>query len=173
MLRTIEIAFITVSLPGIGAMVIDRRRRLVSTERIVDEALALCTVDPTRINPATRRAQIDLQLWREEHSPGQRAFLEGAKSLVRWLWNRDDVYRYARSVNVPTLLVHGTRDRVVSPRSVRGLHAIRPDWSFHWFEDTGHVPQMERPDEFLRVVRGWLDEVDHDRPSAMELAASG
>jgi hypothetical protein len=33
---------------------------------------------------------------------------------------------------------------------------LRPDWAFHVFEDAGHVPMLEVPDEFVDVLRSWL-----------------
>lgn len=169
--HAIELAFIMLAVPGLGARLVSRRARMLTAERLVDEALALCAVDPGRIAPATRQAHVELTAWRGEQEEPYRAFVEASRSLVRWLWNAEDVHRFARMVQAPTLLMTGDRDRVVSPAKARRAAAVRPDWTFHEFVDTGHIPQMERPREFLELVQGWL--ASAEARTAPALAAAG
>lgn len=155
----IGLSFLMISTPGLGHLVVDRRARLVGAERIVDQTLRLCAVDAGRIDPATRQAHIDLTLWRAEQDKPYRAFIEASRSLVRWLWNADAMEHFIRRVSAPTLLIHGDRDRVVEIDAARKAAAMRPDWTFRIVHDTGHIPQMERPGQFLEMVSEWLDSV--------------
>ncbi|MHB8718214.1 MAG: alpha/beta fold hydrolase [Candidatus Dormibacteria bacterium] len=173
MLRTMEIAFITLSLPGVGPLLVDARSRRLGAEQLVDEALQLCAVHPEDINPATRQAQIAMTEWRQSQDHPHRAFIDAARSLVRWLWNYEDVHRLARMVTAPTLLMTGDSDRVVSPANARAVAESRPDWTLHVFADTGHVPQMERPQEWLRVVEEWLASQSGGSVVAEELERTG
>jgi pimeloyl-ACP methyl ester carboxylesterase len=157
----IALSFLMISTPGLGHLVVDRRAALVGAERLVDEALRLCAVDPGRIDPATRQAHIELTRWRADQDKPYRAFIEASRSLVRWLWTADAADHFIRRVSAPTLLIHGDRDRVVEVEAARAAAAIRPDWTFRVFQDTGHIPQMERPGQFLDVVREWLDSMAH------------
>jgi hypothetical protein len=34
---------------------------------------------------------------------------------------------------------------------------MRPDWSFRVLANTGHIPQLERPQAFVDLVHGWLE----------------
>ena len=34
---------------------------------------------------------------------------------------------------------------------------MRPDWSFRVLANTGHIPQMERPQTFVEILEGWLE----------------
>ena len=171
--HAIELAFIMLAVPGLGNRIVSRRARRLTAERLVDEALQLCAVDSTRIAPSTRQAHIELTEWRGRQDQPYRAFVEASKSLVRWLWNAEDVHRFAHMTQAPTLLLSGDRDRVVAPRNARAVAALRPDWTYYEFEDTGHIPQMERPREFLDVVGSWLARAGAESDDGVRLAVSG
>ncbi len=152
-------AFMLLAMPVIGRRVMRFRTQRLGAERIVDEALRLCTVDSSRIAPATREAQVRQTEWRHQQDDPYGPFLEASRSLVGWLRRDGPLERYIERVRVPTLLVHGDHDVVVHPKAARAIARKRPDWAFHVFEDTGHVPQLERPEQFLDVVGSWLREV--------------
>jgi pimeloyl-ACP methyl ester carboxylesterase len=52
--------------------------------------------------------------------------------------------------------LHGDKDRLVDVASARWLAKLRPDWQLEIFENVGHVPQLEVPDQMLAVVERWL-----------------
>jgi proline iminopeptidase len=60
-------------------------------------------------------------------------------------------------ITAPTLILAGADD-VVTPVShgAARLHAGIPGSELHVFQESGHFPFIEEPDEFVRVVRGWL-----------------
>lgn len=65
----------------------------------------------------------------------------------------------ARSVTRPTLVVWGTRDRLVDCRLARRTAAAFADSRLLMLERTGHVAQMERPGAVARaMVALWEDE---------------
>lgn len=59
--------------------------------------------------------------------------------------------RLAR-VQVPTLVVWGENDRVVTPEYGRAYHEAIPGSIFKTVPRAGHYPYRERPEEFVRVV---------------------
>jgi len=59
-------------------------------------------------------------------------------------------------VEAPTLVIHGELDRLIPLSAARDLIRRRPDWTLEIFEGVGHVPMMETPDRFLKVVNQWL-----------------
>jgi pimeloyl-ACP methyl ester carboxylesterase len=152
-------AVMLLAMPAIGRRVMSFRARRLGAERMVDEVLRLCTVDSSRIAPATREAQVRQSEWRHQQDDPYGAFLAASRSLVGWLRRDGPLERYIEHVRVPTLLLHGDRDVVVHPKAARAIARKRPDWAFHVFEDTGHIPQMECPVQFLDVVGSWLAEV--------------
>jgi pimeloyl-ACP methyl ester carboxylesterase len=149
-------AFMVMATPGVGPWLVRGHTRRRGAERLVDDVLKLCTVDVSRISAQTREAQIELTKWRHEQDEPDRAFLEASRSLVQWLWHRDTVERHIRQVQAPTLLIHGDHDALVSLEAAAAVASLRPDWSFRVLANTGHIPQLERPESFVELVGGWL-----------------
>lgn len=169
----VPMAFATLSTPGLGPLVLGRSVAMAGPERLVDNILRLCALDSRRINPATRDAQIELTRWREGQDRPYRAFVEASRSLVRWLWNPATIAHFIDRVTAPTLLLHGDHDYVVELAAAQLAADRRPDWTFHVFEQTGHIPQMERPREFVDVVGRWVEGVDGSLPAAVPQASTG
>jgi pimeloyl-ACP methyl ester carboxylesterase len=144
------------TLPGLADFVIDRRARTLGPERLVRETIALVTADPSRVDAAVVDAHV--QLMRERGNLGRqssRAFLQAVRSLGLRMadprfWTR------MKKVDVPTLVVHGELDRLIPLSAARELVRRMPDWSLVVIEGVGHVPMMESPDRFLKVVNQWL-----------------
>ena len=61
------------------------------------------------------------------------------------------------AIRVPTLLVHGTVDRVVDPSAAEYAAGKIPGASVRWFQDVGHLPFAERPEEFNQALRELTD----------------
>jgi pimeloyl-ACP methyl ester carboxylesterase len=56
-------------------------------------------------------------------------------------------------VSVPTLVVWGDSDRIVDPDYGRAYAAAIPGAQFRLLPATGHVPQIETPDQLLGAIR--------------------
>jgi pimeloyl-ACP methyl ester carboxylesterase len=153
----IAAAFMVMRAPRVGPWLVRTRSQRLGAERLVDDILKLCTVDPSRVSAETREALIEQTKWRQEQHEPDRAFLEASSSLVQWLWHRDALERHIRRVKAPTLLIHGDHDNLVSLSASTTVAAMRPDWSFRVLANTGHIPQMERPQTFLEILEGWLE----------------
>ena len=67
-------------------------------------------------------------------------------------------------LQVPVLLVHGTRDRVIPVAAARELAREVPGWRYHEVAGAGHLPYLDRPAEFLRILAPFLAEVLPGRP---------
>ena len=144
------------TLPGLADFVIDRRARVLGPERLVRETIALVAVDPSRIDADVIDAHV--QLMRERGNLGRqasRAFLQAVRSLgLRMADPR--FWSKIKKVEAPALVVHGELDRLIPVSAVRELVRRRPDWNLEVIDGVGHVPMMETPDLFLKVVNQWL-----------------
>lgn len=149
--------FLVMKAPRVGPWLVDGHTRRRGAEGLVDDILKLCTADVSRISRETREAHIELTRWRQQQVEPNRAFLEASKSLMRWLWHRETVEKHIRRVQAPTLLIHGDEDNLVSLGASAAVAALRPGWSFRVLDNTGHIPQLERPEEFVTLVEGWLE----------------
>jgi pimeloyl-ACP methyl ester carboxylesterase len=61
-----------------------------------------------------------------------------------------------KKVKAPTLVIHGSLDRVIPLAAARELVRRRPDWTLRVLDGVGHVPMMETPKLFLDVVNNWM-----------------
>jgi pimeloyl-ACP methyl ester carboxylesterase len=61
---------------------------------------------------------------------------------------------------LPLLIVWGENDPIIPVDHAREAHAQLPSSHLEIFEDTGHVPQMERPGRFIAVLERFLAETE-------------
>jgi pimeloyl-ACP methyl ester carboxylesterase len=59
-------------------------------------------------------------------------------------------------LGIPTLVMWGDHDRVLPFRHFTAAAAAFPVAETHVFAGAGHMPQIERADEFAAVVEGFL-----------------
>ncbi len=148
------LAFLT---PVVGERVL-ARRRAVEPERAVRATLDLVGVDPDRLDPQALEDAIAMAAWRRTVPGSDAALLTAARSLVRELTvSARRVATDVRAVSAPTLVLHGSRDRLVPVSAARGLAASRPDWSLEIYDDVGHVPQLEVPLRVAADVNAFVD----------------
>jgi len=60
---------------------------------------------------------------------------------------------------VPTLVLHGTEDKVATPAGARALRSI-PASDFVGVEGSAHLPYVGRPDVCGPALAGFLEKVD-------------
>lgn len=71
----------------------------------------------------------------------------------------DELAEVLRTIRVPTLMLAGMRDGIVSPESsLRGVTNVR-DSKAVFFESEGHFMSQEIPERLAREVRLFLDEI--------------
>ena len=66
-------------------------------------------------------------------------------------------------IGCPTLIVWGENDSILPVRDAQEFERLIPDSRKLVMEETGHIPQAERPDTFNRAVLDFLDEVGEAR----------
>ena len=59
-------------------------------------------------------------------------------------------------IEVPTLIVHGDRDKVVDVETGRGLAGRMPHARLEVLAGIGHVPQLEEPRRVARLTEAFL-----------------
>ncbi len=148
-------AMAALSVPGLALTLLDRRLRIVDAEEIVKRALAIVCADPARVDPAVVDAHI--QLTRERQQLGRqnaRSFVQASRSIGFRMADPRFWTRVSR-VSAPTLVIHGSLDRVIPLAAARELVRRRPDWKLDVIEGAGHVPMLETPAEFIRALSAW------------------
>ncbi len=61
-----------------------------------------------------------------------------------------------QALGIPTLVVWGDEDRILPAQHLQSAVAALPHAESHLFERTGHMPQIERADEFAVLVEDFL-----------------
>lgn len=77
---------------------------------------------------------------------------------IRESWRRALLERVGAS-GIPVLVVWGDADRILPPTHFENARRLLPDARGHLFADVGHMPQHERPAEFVEVAAAFIDEV--------------
>lgn len=62
------------------------------------------------------------------------------------------------SLNIPTLVLSGSDDKIVQVQLSERLSREIPDATFAQFANCGHLPQEECPEPFVEAVTTWLGE---------------
>lgn len=66
--------------------------------------------------------------------------------------NTFDSRNWAEKINVPTLVLSGDQDLIFNEPSVLALAKKIPGAEYCCFKDCGHLPQLEYPDRFVKIV---------------------
>lgn len=148
-------AMAALSVPGLANVILDRRLKRAGAEGIVLNTLALVCAEPSRVDPAVVAAHVELTRERE-HLGRQngRAFVQASRSIGLRMadprfWSR------VAAVKAPTLVIHGSLDRLIPVAAARELARRRADWELRVLDGVGHVPMMETPELFLRTFAAW------------------
>jgi len=77
-------------------------------------------------------------------------------------WNKDveTLRGLIPQIKIPALLIWGTRDTAVDPRSAEILHQHLPKSELKWIEGAGHFVFEERPEEFNRLIVEFLNKTE-------------
>ncbi|MFM9692228.1 alpha/beta fold hydrolase [Streptomyces europaeiscabiei] len=86
---------------------------------------------------------------------------EGAAAALRGRAERPDYRDLLTRVSVPALVVVGADDEYTPVSDAEGMHAALPDSTLHVIEGAAHLPNLERPDEFNKVLEDFLARLDH------------
>jgi pimeloyl-ACP methyl ester carboxylesterase len=149
-------SFAMLALPGLGEAALARRRRNVSAERVVQETLALCCVDPSRVPADVVETAMRVARDRSRDREAGPSFLLAARSLVKLLTRPRRLNAALSAIAAPVLVIHGDRDRLVPVRVARSVVAAHPSWELAIAEDVGHVPQLEAAEWTAGVMRDWM-----------------
>ena len=76
-----------------------------------------------------------------------------AKSAIRHNMAKD-----LPKIKVPTCLIWGKNDTITPPEVGEEFHEKIPNSDLFWIDRCGHAPMMEQPEEFNKILAGWLKE---------------
>ncbi|WP_199441434.1 alpha/beta fold hydrolase [Umezawaea beigongshangensis] len=148
-------------LPFVGTPV---RRRLatISPRQRTEQMLRLCFGDPASVPENRIRESMEENDERSRQPWAQAALTASTLAIFRsWFVPRArSLWTVAPRVSAPSLVVWGTRDRLVSVRKAPRTASLLPRGRLLVLPGTGHVAQMERPVTVARAVLGMWESVD-------------
>jgi pimeloyl-ACP methyl ester carboxylesterase len=140
-----------------------RRMTAVPPEVLARQVMEACVADVTRINDQRRREAIEEIRIRYTADHYAAAYLRSLRGLVTsflrsYLPGSGSLWRIARGIQAPTLVIGGRQDRIVDIRVAPQVARTIPDSRLLMLDGVGHVAQLEVPRTVARAVVGLLDE---------------
>lgn len=86
--------------------------------------------------------------------------MQGVVGAIEAMKGRTDYSGVLSHIDVPTLVVAGREDRLISVDRSQALASAIPDAQFTVIGDAGHVTPMEQPIATGRVIREFLESID-------------
>jgi len=147
--------------PGLSQLVTSRMGAQ-SPEVRARQVLELCFGDPSTI-PPQRLAEAAAEVARRNGLPhAQEAFTRSLKGLLASYLERGprNLWYQAGTIRVPTLLVWGTKDRLVDVALAPKALAAFPQSRLLVLPGVGHVAQLEQPETVARAFLALREDTD-------------
>jgi len=155
--RPLPVRLSLATMPVVGGWIMRRVARM-SPEARSDQTIKDVYRDPSLMHPARRAAEIEEVIRRDSVGYAGDALIRSARSLVIEYTRRGprSLWGDAARVSAPTLVMHGSHDRLVNPiMSARAAQVFR-DARVVVLPRVGHVSMMERPDLVAREMHDFL-----------------
>jgi pimeloyl-ACP methyl ester carboxylesterase len=131
---------------------------------MVRQVISSCFADPSRLSEERMAEALEEVRLRYTLSHYPAAYLGTLRGLVRaflraYLPGANSLWRVARRITVPTLVIGGRADRLVDVRVAPRVARLIPDSRLLMLDGVGHVAQIEDPHSVARAIAGMLDEL--------------
>lgn len=103
------------------------------------------------------RASPELALWRNMLTRQEDQGYIGCSAAI----SGTDFYTTTASLRLPTLGIAGDADGSTPPDLVREMVDLVPGSNFHVIRNAGHLPCVERPEEYAQCLTDFLTRVGH------------
>ena len=141
------IRFPVVSLPRVGSRIV-KQYQVLPPERRVADVITTCYGDPSLFQSARFATEVAELTRRDELGHAAAVLVGSVRTLTAEFVRRGrhSAWRDAARVTAPTLVIYGSRDRLVDARMAgRAAHQFA-DARVVVLPRTGHVAHMEHPD---------------------------
>jgi len=168
------IRFPVMSLPRVGTRLV-KQYQVLPPERRVADVITTCYGEPALFQQARFATEVAELTRRDELGHAAAALVGSVRTLTAEFLRRGrhSAWRDAARVTVPTLVIYGSRDRLVDARMAgRAAHQFS-DARVVVLPRTGHVAHMEHPDAVAAEIGILLGIPDGFRRLSQERAGEG
>lgn len=95
-------------------------------------------------------------------------FISFQKSEITPTGLKTDLFSRLGEITIPTLLIHGSKDKAVPVRHAIDACKKIPDCELYLMEGCKHWPQKERPEEFARAILKYLGKQGNRQTASRE-----
>jgi pimeloyl-ACP methyl ester carboxylesterase len=156
-------ALLLLLVPGIPSLAA-RKIGGITPEESVRAMVRMCFGQPSRVPPERLEQAVQEMRERAAQPWADRALTHSMRGLITSYLtvSATNAWRTARTLTTPTLVLWGSRDRLVDPALAPRLAAVVPDSRLLVLDGVGHVAMLEAPEETARAVLGMVEELDDD-----------
>ncbi|HYK66984.1 MAG TPA: alpha/beta hydrolase [Streptosporangiaceae bacterium] len=172
--RALPLRLAVVAMPGVGRWLVTKMQA-IPPERRAETSISELYVDPNRIQPERRAEAIAEMIRRDGLGYSVDALLFSARSLLTEYTRPGpaSLWADAAKVTAPTLLIHGSHDRLVNPGMAGRAARTFPNCRVIVLPRIGHVAMMERPEEVAAEMRDFLRRTRAAAMATQDWAALG
>ena len=109
----------------------------------------------TFYNPEVATKELVDEVYATVNSRKAIQILSLAKSTIR-----NNLEKELHKIQTPCCLIWGKNDAITPPQVAKDFQRLIPHAELHWIDECGHVPMMERPDEFNLLLHHFLSELN-------------
>jgi pimeloyl-ACP methyl ester carboxylesterase len=139
---------------------VGRQMAEVTPREGVEQMIRLCFGNPSLVTEHRILEALEEHSHRSRQPWAREALLRAAQGMFRSWFVGPRLWSVAARLSVPTLVVWGGRDRLMSPRLAVRTTLTLPRGRLLALPEVGHVPQIETPVTVARAVLGMWRAVD-------------
>lgn len=155
--RLLPIRVVALCAPGFGRWAMERMAQIPAPDRTA-RTIAEVYADPGLMHPVRLSEEVAELVRRDGLAYAREVLIRSARALVSEYARRGpgSLWRDAARVTAPTLVLHGSNDRLVNPATAIRAAQVFRNVRVVVLPRIGHVAMMERPDLVAREMRGFL-----------------
>jgi pimeloyl-ACP methyl ester carboxylesterase len=151
-------ALLLLLLPGVPSLAA-RRIGGVTPEQSVRAMIRMCFGEPRKVPQERIEQAVQEMRERAEQPWADHALARSMRGLMTSYLRvgAANAWRAARTLQPPTLILWGDRDKLVDPALAPRLASVVPDARLQVLERVGHVAMLEAPEATARAVLGMVE----------------
>lgn len=139
--------------PRLGLLALRRRVARQTLEEYVVEGLRLTCASVADLAELAEVLAAELQAAYDDGEDPLASFIHAARSVGLLVAGGRRYRELLGTLAPPVQVVHGARDRVLSPDGLGQLDQLQPEWETLVLPDVGHSPHLEAPDRVAALLR--------------------